>query len=972
MEPERWAKIEKLYHEALELEPDQRAAFLDKVSAGDVQLRQEVGKLLSSHEAGTLIQEPALEVAAKMAAEDSVQLKSGQVITSYEILNRIGVGGMGEVYRARDKKLGREVAIKVLPPAFSQDRERLSRFQREARLLAALNHPNIAAIYGLEESEGMPFLVLELVAGETLAQRLKEGRLPVEEALRLCCQIAEGLESAHEKGIMHRDLKPANIKITPEGKVKILDFGLAKALEGERPQKDPSQFPTDGAGTTETGVILGTAAYMSPEQARGKRVDKRTDIWAFGCVLYECLTGNQPFSGATATDILAAIMNQEVDFQELSEATPVPIKNLLRRCLLKEHSKRLRDIGDAHIEIEEALADPKGVLVATDAVHLTHQSKVRLVAPWALVTLVVGAVIASFLVWNLKPQLPEQPRPITRFTITEPESGPLMVSPHFPDLAISRDGMHVVYPSQVGSRMQCYLRTLDQLEAIPIRGTEEGAGSFFFSPDGTQLGFILSGTLKKVPIQGGVSQAICEVSGIAAGGTWRDDGTIVVGRHGAGLLSVPATGGEPQLLTFLDPEKGENGHVWPEFLPGGKALLFTILAGERWESVQIAALDLESTKHHVLLPGGNPHSSPTGHLVYGRDGAIWAVAFDPTKLKVIGESVPVLDVVTKSSGAANFSFSDNGSLAYVSRYQEYQRILVWVDRDGNVEPVDIDLRQYASLSLSPDGKRVAAKIYDKKNPDLWILDLKSKTNYRLTRHPQSDDWALWTPEAERIVFASNRQDTRDLYWKASDGTDQAELLAKSPRSLAPESWSADGKMLVIAEWGGGNSDIGVLSMEGEHSKRLLLHEEFNETNPAISPDGKWMAYASDESGQYEIYVRPFPNVDEGKWTISRGGGTRPVWAPDGRELFFRNGDKMIAAPVTTGASFSHGISNVLFEGRYWSGAPGTGPTYDISPDGQRFLMIKEAPQTEETSALTDIIIVQNWFEELKRLVPTDN
>lgn len=494
-----------------------------------------------------------------------------------------------------------------------------------------------------------------------------------------------------------------------------------------------------------------------------------------------------------------------------------------------------------------------------------------------------------------------------------------------------------------------------------------GGGSYthFFSPDGRQLGFSQQSTLRKVPIQGGVSQTICKLPGTVNGGTWGEDGTIIVGTLGAGLFSVSAAGGEPQALTTLDSEKGEQAHSWPDLLPGGKAVLFTIIAGERWENVQIAALDLETGRHNILFLGGNAHYSPTGHLVYGREGAIWAVAFDPTKLEVIGEPVPVLENVdTKSSGAANFSFSDKGSLVYLRPTQGLQRILVWVDRESNEEPLDFDPRPYSDLSLSPDGKKIAVEILDYKNPDLWILSLENKTTDRFTRYPQFDSRPLWTPEGERIVFASNRQGHHGLYWKAADATEQAELLVKSPRLLVPASWSADGKMLVIEELGE-NIDIGVVPMEGEHIKQWLLHEEFNERHPAISPGGRWIAYASDESGQYEIYVRPFPNVDERKWLISRGGGTRPVWARDGRELFYRNGDTMMVIPIMAGASFSYGIPTELFEGRFYSGAN----RYDISLDGQRFLMIKQALPTEEAPA--EILLVQNWFEELKRLVPTD-
>ena len=455
------------------------------------------------------------------------------------------------------------------------------------------------------------------------------------------------------------------------------------------------------------------------------------------------------------------------------------------------------------------------------------------------------------------------------------------------------------------------------------------------------------------------------------GGGWGADGNIIFGTRGSGLFRVSAAGGE--VLTTLDPEKEEKAHVWPEILPGGRAVIFTILVGERMENVQIAVLDLETQEHQVLSKGGNPHYSPTGHIVFGRESALWAVPFDPGTLVVTGEPIPVLENVgTKITGAANFSFSDDGSLLYVPATASAHslRILVWVDRRGNEEHLDAPPRPYYDPRISPpNGKWVAVEIVDRNNADVWIYDLENKTPNRLTRNPYLERAPLWTPGGRRVVFVSSRDGTYNLYWKAADGTGEADLLADSPNVLTPWSWSADGQLLIFTESAGGNYNIGVLSMEGDRTQRLIMGEEFNEALPSVSPDGRWIAYQSDESGQYEIYVRPFPKVDEGKWPISTGGGVSLVWAPDGRELFYRNNDKMMAAKIKTDPAFTIETKAVLFQGHYYSGG---GRQYDVSRDGKPFLMIKEAPQTEETPAPTEIIWVQNWFEELKRLVPTDN
>ena len=780
----------------------------------------------------------------------------GQTIAHYTITAKIGEGGMGEVYRATDTKLHRDVALKILPEAFASDPQRLGRFQREAHVLASLNHNNIASIYGLEDAEGRQALVLELIEGPSLTEHISQGPIPLQESLEISLQIAEALEAAHEKGIIHRDLKPANVKVTPNDQVKVLDFGLAKAMETvEAAESDATRELT--VARTEAGIILGTPRYMSPEQARGKPVDERADIWAFGCVLFEMLTGRKAFQGELVSDVIASVLKTEPDFNGIPANTHPRIRELLRRCLQKDLHKRFQAIGDVRIEIEEVLADPAGVLQAP-------MSAVTQVGWWrgilaSLATLVLGASIAGITVWHLKPQPPEEPRRVARFDITPPL---LLIRPlSGPDVAISPDGTRIAYVAYADVGRQLHLREVDQLEAIPIRGTQGRLiASPFFSPDGSEIGFYDNpvggpGSLIKVPVRGGVPVKLSAAVQPLSGATWGADGRIIFGTQGAGLFQVLKTGGETQVLTTPDPEKGETEHKFPKILPGGKAVLFAITT--RGGSYQIAVLDLETSQHHILVPGRNPHYSTTGHIVYGREGALWAVPFDPARLEVTDDPVPVLEeVITKPGGAVNFSLSNEGSLIYVhGPTQVAERTLVWVDRNGKEDPLDTDLRPYAFPRVSPDGNQVAVTVYDLDNVDVWIHDLEHDIEIRLTRDESMDAFPLWSPDGQQVVFASDRGGALpNLYMKSADGTGEVERLQTSTDYLIPNSWSPDGKLLIFAqmtlnEW---NDNIGVLSMVGEHTSRRLLDEDFNELHAAISPDGHWVAYVSNETGQHEI------------------------------------------------------------------------------------------------------------------------
>jgi len=892
----------------------------------------------------------------------------GTRLGPYEVLAQIGAGGMGEVYQAHDTKLGRDVAIKVLPPDFLNDPQRLARFQREARMLAALNHPNIATIYGLEQSGGATCLVMELVPGETLASRVKSGPLPVEEALQLAVQVAEALEAAHEKNIIHRDLKPTNVKVTPEGKVKVLDFGLAKAFAGDAENDDPSNSPTLSATATMQGVILGTAAYMSPEQARGKMCDKRADIWAFGCLLYELLTGEHMFRGETVTEILAAVLKEEPDWRALPASTPSKIRDLLRRCLQKDLRRRLHDAADARIEIEEALAAPADEEPAAAAKGLRVRWREILV--WGVASLLLAGFI-SMAVWKLKPSSTSPPQPVTRTVINLAPGQQLAGLDSGPSVALSPDGTHLAYVASQGGAQQLYLRVMDTLDAKPIPGTE-GAINPFFSPDGQLVGFFGDGKLKKVSISGGAALTLGDATR-PYGANWGSRGMIAfVPSNGSGLQQVSDEGGMPQPLTHL--EKGELNHLWPEFLPGGKAVLFA--AGSTSFNFTNARVAVQSVgtgeRRNLVQVGTNPRYAPTGHLVYAQGGSLMAVQFDPQRLAITGTAVPVVEGVLQSpvSGAAQYSFSATGSLVYVpGGVQSNQSKLVWVSRNGAEQPLAAPARAYRGPRLSPDGHQVAVAIQEQES-QVWLYDLSRETLTRLTFGGTVNNNPSWTPDGKRIAFESNKEGPLNIFWQLADGTGGLERLTTSEYVQVPHSWAPDGQLLAYAEATSTTGyDIWMLRM-GESSTgsgqvrkaQPFLRTRFDEAVPRFSPDGRWLAYVSNESGRNEIYVQPYPGPG-GKWQISTESGREPVWNRNGREVFYRSGDKMMAVEITTQPSFIMGKPRMLFEGRYRP-TPATSPNYDVSPDGQRFLMLK--PVEQEQAAPTQINVVLNWFEELKR------
>ena len=890
-------------------------------------------------------------------------LTPGTRLGPYEITSQIGVGGMGEVYRARDTRLARDVAIKVLPTSFASSPDRIARFEREAKTLAALNHPNVAAIHGLEESDGTKALILELVEGPTLADRIAGRPIPIGEALPIARQIADALEAAHEKGVIHRDLKPANIKVRPDGTVKVLDFGLAKAF-AVRGDGDQSQSPTlTSPAATMAGVVMGTAAYMSPEQAEGVEVDQRSDIWSFGVVLYEMLTGALLFGGDSVQRVLAKVLERDVDLSALPPATPASIRRLLRRCLERDRKRRLHHIADARVEIDEALAgtahEPANLPIAQ-----TRPGTRSLV--WALGALaVILAVTTGLAVWRLTRT---EAAPVARFEITTPPDALPRTDGAYSDVAVSPDGTRVVYASgDSPPESRLYLRKSDQVEVTLLRGSERSV-SPFFSPDGQYVGFIdaAANALKRVSVLGGPATTIVSVGHAIGGASWGPNDTIVFGGAGSGLWQVSAHGGEPKMLTTV---ASSGGHNWPDVLPNGKGVLFTVSAGTPAAS-RIAVVSLETGAVTELLSGGSyPRYVPTGHIVYGVDGTLRAVGFDQDRLTITGSPVPVVEgVLTKALGAAVFAVASSGSLVYLQAASGSgaRRELIWVERDGSEKHVGFADGAPIWPRLSPDGTRAAFLSAS----DVWVVDLARGTPSRVT-NTGDVAFVLWHPDGRRVLFTSAREGERRLFLQSADGTGTAEPMpfaTSGADALSPEGWTSDGR-IVVTQQGATTTgfDIGILSASGERVEPFLATRA-NEDSFTISRDGLWIAYESDSTGQYEVYVERFPGGGERRPISAPEGGEDPVWSQTGTELFYRRlKDKaMMAVPIVTTPTLSVGSPKVLFKGDYYDGG---GRHYDVDREGRRFLTFKD-PAVSVGQA-PRLILVQHFFEELKRLVPAN-
>ena len=849
----------------------------------------------------------------------------GTALGAYRIVAKLGEGGMGEVYRARDTKLDRDVAIKVLLPSVAGDADRLARFAREARLLAALNHPNIAHIHGFEDASGVGALVMELVEGETLADRLARGALPVDEALPIARQIADALEAAHDQGIVHRDLKPANIKIRDDGTVKVLDFGLAKAFEpATASSTEPTISPTLSLHMTQAGAILGTAAYMAPEQARGKPVGPRADIWAFGCVLFEMLAGVRPFRGDDVTDTIVAVLSKEPEWAALPAAA-APVRPLIVRCLKKDLKQRLQAIGEARIQLDELINGRPPDLPAAPAVTSRRARALGAV----LGAFAAGAAGAAAVTWTLTRPAPAAAPPISRFTIALPGSQPIAFSFNDRDLALSADGQRLVFTA--GARSQLMVRARDRLEVAPLPGIVN-ARAPFLSPDGSWIGFfdrfdegVTTGpvaqrsALRKVSTAGGPAIVIAAVLGASRGAVWGPDDAIVFATSdtSTGIMRVAAGGGEPEVLTRPDRAAGELDHFFPSLLPGRRGVLFTVIASAREAlATSVAVLDQQTGRQRTVLPDASQAQYvSSGHLVYTAAGTVWAVRFDLEALATVGDPVPMIPQVL-TLGAAAFTVSSGGTLAYVPDRRDTQRSLVWVARDGTIEATPAPLRPYVRVRLSPDGTRVAGQIRDEQHK-IWIWNFARDSPWtRLTFNPTGSYSPIWTRDGRYVIYGSPRDqlDIGNLYRRAANGGVE-ERLTTSDRQQRVNTITADGTQLII-EQQTPERDYDFLMVDLANPTRVqtILQTPFDERNAEISPDGRWMAYDSNESGQLQVYVRPFPNVTAAQYLISSEGGRSPVWSPKGDELFFVSGTSMMRVAIqSSGGAFRTSSPTRLFD-----------------------------------------------------------
>ena len=982
MTPERWQQAKQILHEALEREPPLRRVFIAQSCAGDDGLHREVEALLDAHErAGGFLEKP---VDLSGLPPGRIHLSPGTQIGLYEVRALIGAGGMGEVYRARDTRLGRDVAIKILPNAFTGDPDRLNRFEREARVLATLNHPHIGAIYGIEDApvsagSSIRALVLELVEGETLAERIarvgtSKGRaLRLDEVLKIAQQIAQGLEVAHEKGIVHRDLKPANIKVTPDGITKILDFGLAKtSSEVQEPSRSDAPTAATQSGTRE-GHVMGTAAYMSPEQARGSIVDKRTDIWAFGCVLFEMLTGAAVFERETVTDTIAAIVEREPDWTRLPASVPVPVRRLLQRCLEKDSKRRLRDIGDARYEIEQLIDSP-----VDDRSSVPAEQSRTLTLPVVVVLLLSVVALGAGAWLSLFANRAANDRRISRFTIELPPGQ--VIPPGFNShLAISPDGTHVAYTPLPGP---VWVRRLDTLESQPLEVSKTPGfrGGPMFSPDGASISYIqgneiFSGSrpFLKASLTGGAALKLAEYDAFHEG-EWGSDGKVYwTESYAGGIVSIPESGGAVQTVTKPDVEHGERSHRFAHLLPGGKAMIYTVsLDGiSSYDDARIDLWDLTTGKHKPLVTGGTSAIySPSGHIIYARAGKLFAVPFDLKRQEVTGSAFEVLSgvMMSRDTGAAEFRLSNRGDLAYVPGAAEGgDRTLVWVDRSGKAEPLPLPPASYLYPRISPDGRSLAVEI-EGPNHDFYVYDFARSVLSKMTTDGLSHD-PVWTPDGKRLAFRSWQAGGMTMWWMPVDRSSSAIRLDPNGTRQSPVSFSPDGKFLTFDQKDPQTRDDAWLLPIGEPgAPRAIAKSRSGEGSAKFSPDGRWIAYSSDESGKEEIYVQPFPGLGP-KLQVSNNGGTDPVWRRSGGELYYRSGNKMMVVSVTTSQpEFRASAPKQLWEGNYSDGAgascgmPGVSSSnYDVTPDGQHFLMVRDDNQGFSKR----IVVVLNWAEELK-------
>lgn len=984
MSPERWQRVKSLYDAAQAQPQAARAAFLAKASAGDEELRRDVQDLLDQPVAtAAFVQFVGGPPNGESAVEQNL---AGRRLGSFEIQTLLGRGGMGEVYRAHDTKLGRDVAIKVLPRAFTADAGRLASFEREARVVASLNHPHIAAIHGVEESDGVRGLVLELVEGETLAERLAQSvgsarsGLRLQEILGYARQIADALEAAHEKGITHRDLKPANIKITPDGIVKLLDFGIAKVVTGDGPGIDLTHANTATAAATHAGLIVGTAGYMSPEQARGKSVDKRTDIWAFGCVLYEMLSGRMAFEGQTLSDTIAAILDRDPDWSTLPADTPRTLRRLLQRCLDKDPKQRLRDIGDARVELEQIISAPNEDIDAGVAAQQTRTWRRR--TQLAVAAAVLFALSSAGLIWFAltRGNAGLGDSRVSRFTVDLPKDS--VIVPTFnANVALSPDGTYLAYTPLPGPVV---IRRLDNVDGQPLEAsaTPGFRSGPLFSPDGASIAYVDGNApfswkrpFQKVALAGGPALKLAEYD-MFHRGDWSDDGWLYwTARYPGGIVRIRDSGGETEAVTKLDVAGGERTHRFANLLPGGDALIYTVgFEGiDNYDDARIDLWDMRTGTKKTLIEGGMSATYlSSGHIVFARTGKLMAVPFDVQRKEVTGTAFEVQDgvMMSRNTGAAHYALSKRGDLAYVPGSAEGgRRTLVWVDRSGKAEPLPLPPASYLYPRISPDGRTLAVEI-EGPNHDFYFYDFERTVLSKITTDGLSHD-PVWSPDGARLAFRSWQAGGMTMWWMRSDRSGSPERLDPTGTRQSPVSFSPDGKFLAFDQKDPETrDDAWVLPLDGNKAPQRVAQTQFGEGSMKFSPDSRWVAYSSDESGRPEVYVQAFPGPGL-KLQISNGGGIDPVWRRSGGELYYRAQSRMMVVSVTTSPQFQASAPKQLWEGTYSQGTasscgmPGVSSSnYDVSADGQRFLMVRD---DDASAAGTKIVVVLNWVEQLKAL-----